>query len=141
MYAMNIQNDVIDLVLCENSKSKQMTASVITSPIMSLTRFCISICWKKNIITMGNWYINNLHNTNIFLNLIAYLFTLWIYRITSSISCCTTIVDQNKWPTLLHGRADVTTRYMWALSWPILECRPSKLYFKILWKYDDWFIF
>jgi hypothetical protein len=24
-------------------------------------------------------------------------------------------------------------------SWPFLECRPSKLYFKILWKYDDWF--
>jgi len=23
-------------------------------------------------------------------------------------------------------------------SWPCLECRPSKLYFKILWKYDDW---
>ena len=22
-------------------------------------------------------------------------------------------------------------------SWPFLECRPSKLYFKILWKYDD----
>jgi hypothetical protein len=24
-------------------------------------------------------------------------------------------------------------------SWPFLECRSSKLYFKILWKYDDWF--
>ena len=23
-------------------------------------------------------------------------------------------------------------------SWPFLECRSSKLYFKILWKYDDW---
>ena len=23
-------------------------------------------------------------------------------------------------------------------SWSFLECRPSKLYFKILWKYDDW---
>ena len=23
-------------------------------------------------------------------------------------------------------------------SWPFLKCRPSKLYFKILWKYDDW---
>jgi hypothetical protein len=23
-------------------------------------------------------------------------------------------------------------------SWPFLEWRPSKLYFKILWKYDDW---
>jgi hypothetical protein len=22
--------------------------------------------------------------------------------------------------------------------WPFLECRPSKLYFKRLWKYDDW---
>ena len=22
-------------------------------------------------------------------------------------------------------------------SWPFLECKPSKLYFKILWKYDD----
>ena len=24
------------------------------------------------------------------------------------------------------------------ISWPFLECRPSKLYFKIFWKYDDW---
>ena len=23
-------------------------------------------------------------------------------------------------------------------SWSFLECRPSKLYFKVLWKYDDW---
>ena len=23
-------------------------------------------------------------------------------------------------------------------SWPFLECRRSQLYFKILWKYDDW---
>jgi hypothetical protein len=23
-------------------------------------------------------------------------------------------------------------------SWPFLECRPSKLHFKILWKHDDW---
>jgi hypothetical protein len=27
------------------------------------------------------------------------------------VSCCARIVNQNKWPTLLHGRADVTTRY------------------------------
>jgi len=31
---------------------------------------------------------------------------------TSSVSCCASIVNQNKWPTLLHGRADVTTRYI-----------------------------
>jgi phosphate starvation-inducible membrane PsiE len=28
MYAMNIQNDVIGLVLCENCKSKQMTGII-----------------------------------------------------------------------------------------------------------------
>ena len=27
---------------------------------------------------------------------------------TSSVSCCARIINQNKWPTLLHGRADVT---------------------------------
>jgi hypothetical protein len=91
---------------------------------------------------------------------------------TSSVSCCERIVNQNKWQTLLHGRAGVTTRYVlwfsfenlskWLVknekvnfnviiftfpvcwrnrhhkSSPFLECRPSKLYFKILWKYDDW---
>ena len=30
---------------------------------------------------------------------------------TSLASCCTRMVNQNKWPTLLHDRADVTTRY------------------------------
>ena len=30
---------------------------------------------------------------------------------TSLFSCCTRFVNQNKRPTLLHGRADVTTRY------------------------------
>ena len=30
---------------------------------------------------------------------------------TSLVSCCTRIVNQNKWPTLLHDRADVTSRY------------------------------
>jgi hypothetical protein len=97
---------------------------------------------------------------------------LWIYRMTSLVSCCTRIVNQNKWPTLLHDGADVTSRsfllmsffpdhyaclicfHQWYSpsififpvcwhnrhhsSWPFLECRPSKLYFKILWKYDEW---
>ena len=31
---------------------------------------------------------------------------------TSLVSCCVRIVNQNKWPTLLHDRADVTTRYL-----------------------------
>ena len=37
--------------------------------------------------------------------------TLWIYRMTSSVTCCARFVNQNKWPTLLHGRADIMTRY------------------------------
>ena len=34
-----------------------------------------------------------------------------IYRMTSLASCCARMVNQNKWPTLLHDRVDVTTRY------------------------------
>jgi hypothetical protein len=44
---------------------------------------------------------------------ILFLFcTLWIYRMMSSVLCCTRIVNQNKWQTLLHGPVDVTTWYM-----------------------------
>ena len=39
------------------------------------------------------------------------LCTLWIYRMTSLVSCCARIVNQKKGPTLLHDRADVTSRY------------------------------
>ena len=31
---------------------------------------------------------------------------------TSLVSCCARIVNQNKWPTLLHDRADVTVGYV-----------------------------
>ena len=40
------------------------------------------------------------------------LCTLWIYRMTSLISCCVRIVNQNKWPTVLHDRADVTVGFL-----------------------------
>jgi hypothetical protein len=40
------------------------------------------------------------------------LCTLWICRMTSLVSCCARIVNQNKWSTLLHDRADVKTRYV-----------------------------
>jgi hypothetical protein len=30
---------------------------------------------------------------------------------TSLASCCARMVNQNKWPTVLHDRVDVTTRY------------------------------
>ena len=33
---------------------------------------------------------------------------------TSLVSCCARIVNQNKWSTLLHDRADVTVGYMLA---------------------------
>ena len=32
---------------------------------------------------------------------------------TSFVSCCARIVNQNKWPTLLHDRADVTVGYIY----------------------------
>jgi hypothetical protein len=32
-------------------------------------------------------------------------------RMASLVSCCARIVNQNEWPTLLHDRADVTSRY------------------------------
>jgi hypothetical protein len=41
---------------------------------------------------------------------------LWLYRMTSLVSYCASIVNQNKWPTLLHDRADVTSRYMCKMS-------------------------
>ena len=34
------------------------------------------------------------------------------YTVTSLVSCCARIVNQNKWPTLLHDRADVTVGYV-----------------------------
>ena len=34
---------------------------------------------------------------------------------TSLVSCCARIVNQNKWPTLLHDRADVTSWYVLSL--------------------------
>jgi hypothetical protein len=37
----------------------------------------------------------------------------------------------------LHGIYEYTDNRHHS-SWPFLECRSSKLYFKILWKYDDW---
>ena len=36
---------------------------------------------------------------------------LWIYRMTALVSCWARSVNQNKWPTLLHDREDVTSRY------------------------------
>jgi hypothetical protein len=80
---------------------------------------------------------------------------------TSLVPCCARIVNQNKWPTLLHDRADVTSRYIYTydstLKFRRWKCHaqcsalpetdwtgltihlwPSKLYFKIRWKYDDW---
>ena len=35
-------------------------------------------------------------------------------------------------------QAFLSFRFVDTIVWPFLECRPSKLYFKILWKYDDW---
>jgi hypothetical protein len=63
---------------------------------------------------------------------------LWIYRMTSLVSCCTRIVNQNKWPTLPLFIFSVCWCNHHHRSWPFLECRPKKLYFKILWKDDDW---
>jgi hypothetical protein len=51
------------------------------------------------------------------------LCTLWIYRMTSLVSCCTRIVKQNKWPTLLHDRADVTLGYMQLLEKKMISCK------------------
>jgi hypothetical protein len=34
------------------------------------------------------------------------------FEMMSSVSCCARFVNQNNWPTLLHDRADVTTRYI-----------------------------
>jgi hypothetical protein len=39
---------------------------------------------------------------------------------TSSVSYCARIVNQNKWPTLLHGRADVTTQYIVLIDFVVL---------------------
>jgi hypothetical protein len=35
---------------------------------------------------------------------------------TSLVSCCARIVNKNKWPTLLHDRADVTVEYCYSLN-------------------------
>jgi hypothetical protein len=45
--------------------------------------------------------------------MVDYFALLWIHRMTSLVSCCARIVNQNKWPTLLHDRADVTVGYIY----------------------------
>ena len=49
-----------------------------------------------------------------------------IYRMTSLVSCCVSIVSQKKWRTLLHDRADVTTRYIHLCS--RLNCKKKLVY-------------
>ena len=41
---------------------------------------------------------------------------------TSLVSCCARIVNQNKWPTLLHDRADVTVGYYMVTYLYCSEC-------------------
>jgi hypothetical protein len=53
-----------------------------------------------------------------------------------------TIMSANRKNTNVWGIPSMET-YLTSImshhsSWPFLECRPSKLYFKILWNYDDW---
>ena len=66
---------------------------------------------------------------------------LWIYRMTSLVSCCARIVNQNKWPTLLHDRTDVKTRYMkllWFIWYGEIRCRvkpkSKKMILLLIWK-------
>jgi hypothetical protein len=96
VYAMNIQNDVIGLVLRENCKSKQMT-DIIAWP---------SRCHGRILATIQ-------FNSKYFID----KYFKWTPNI-----CI--------FPVCWHNRHHS--------SWPFLECRSSKLYFKILWKYDDW---
>jgi hypothetical protein len=64
---------------------------------------------------------------------------------TSLVSCCARMVNQNNWPTLLHDRADVTTRYYikFALSIHPLMYHGTSIQFWVLfwsllksWKYQ-----
>jgi hypothetical protein len=44
---------------------------------------------------------------------------------TSLVSCCARIVNQNKWPTLLHDRADVTVGYkLFHVHFPFKDSGP-----------------
>ena len=62
---------------------------------------------KKNISKKDLFYLHGIYSIQTLC-----LCTLWLYGMTSLVSCCARIVNQNKWPTLLHDRADVTTRYI-----------------------------
>ena len=70
MYAMNIQNDVIGLVLRENCKSKQMT-DIIAWPSRCHGRIVVIYCWTCsrskyiwNTTTERKAIINQSNNTD-----------------------------------------------------------------------------
>jgi hypothetical protein len=74
MYAMNIQNDVIGLVLRENCKSKQVT-DFIARPADVTTRyvkFCHSMTWNQYILG----YLLNLHITILLHTKFNYIYIL-----------------------------------------------------------------
>ena len=57
------------------------------------------------------------------------------YTVTSLVSCCARIVNQNKWSTLLHDRADVTVGYIFCLLFSFL--RISRCPFPYLWRHSS----
>jgi hypothetical protein len=71
---------------------------------------------QRSLNGINSMQVKKILFTNVFFSwllcLPLCLCTLWIYRMTSLVSCCARIVNQNKWLTLLHDRADVTTRYI-----------------------------
>jgi hypothetical protein len=55
---------------------------------------------------------------------------------TSLVSYCARIVNQNKWPTLLHDRADVTTRYTFFFNVDAVVCQNNGQF--QVWKLNIW---
>jgi hypothetical protein len=73
-----------------------------------------------------NW-INSMQVKQILFTNVFFSWSLWLVKYVS-------IDDISQvffiFPVCWHNRHHS--------SWPFLECRPSKLYLRILWKYDDW---
>jgi hypothetical protein len=92
---------------------KILFTNIFFSWSLCLLNMFPSMVFPKHFYLSG--FLMYRHHRNSLCVYVRYEYTL--------VSCCARIVNQNKWPTLLHDRADVTTRYL--NSW---QCPKTSIY-------------
>ena len=76
---------------------------------------------QKSLNWINSMQVKKILFTNVFFSWSLCLLNMFPSMVSSSIFI---------FPVYWHNRHHS--------SWPFLECRPSKLFFKVLWKYNDW---